>query len=97
MGMRQAANVFWSVASLRRKLPELQKLIPALLLKIKSSNKMVPQDVANIIWGCAALRLPSDQITDMLPSLAEACFLNADDFEPQLVSNIVWGCGLSWC
>jgi len=94
MGKQAVANLFWSVASLRNTLPELQTLIPALLRAInEQANKMEPQQVANVIWGCATLRLPPDQIKDILDPLAEGAFLNADDFDAQALANIVWSCG----
>merc|ERR1719433_1668213 len=94
MDLRQTVQIFWSVASLQSTLPELQTLVPALLLMIKSQfSNMTPQDVSNVVWGCAKLRLPPDQMNDMLGPLAEEAFLNADGFEPQHISNIVWSCG----
>jgi len=77
MDAHGVTHIFWSVASLRAVMPELQSLIPALIKATGvRATEMKPQEIANTIWACAALRVPRDQLMIALPLLSEVTSIN---------------------
>ena len=91
---RQVANIFWAVAKLQSRIPQLEGLQTALAGAIKSTAKaMNPQEVTNVIWAVATLSAAGANVEAWLavmPFLATRVRTVILDTNAQDIANSIW-------
>ncbi|CAJ1445956.1 unnamed protein product [Effrenium voratum] len=97
---RQVANIFWAVAKLQSRIPQLEGLQTALAGAIKSTAKaMNPQEVTNVIWAVATLSAAGANVEAWLQTECDKELLKvvAKKLSPTLGRITGWGlCALAW-
>jgi len=94
---RDASNIMWSAATLRKVAPQLAEEVAPELMEplLHRAEEAVPQDVSNVLWALAVLQ-PRLQgpIRRVAHALLDAMQRKLDSATPQAIANTIWALGV---
>eukprot|EP00435_Cladocopium_sp_Y103_P022119 s2676_g5.t1 len=91
LGPREGANVFWATAHLSGAVPNITRLVPALVKVLpEQMETMNPQELSNSLWAVAQLQEVEPLVLQMVPALVQQIPSRANDMIPQHLSNCLW-------
>ena len=91
LGPRECANVFWATAHLSGAVPNVTRLVPALVKVLPEQlETMNPQELSNSLWAVAQLQEVEPLVLQIVPAIVQQIPSRANDMIPQHLSNCLW-------